>query len=93
MHHGILWDKLKVYGLRGNINNLLKSYLSGRKQYVSINGIDSELKDVTCGVPQGSSLEYLLFLIYINDFRAYLSETGCGYFADHTFIIFSSKKS
>ena len=91
VHHDILCEKLKSYGLRGNINNLIKSYLSGRKQYVSINGIDSEVKDVTCGVPQGSSLGPLLFLIYINDFRACLSETGCGHFADDTFIIFNSK--
>ena len=91
VHHDILCDKLKAYGLRGNINNLIKSYLSDRKQYVSINGIDSGVKDVTCGVPQGSSLGPLLFLIYINDFRACLSETGCGHFADDTFIVFSSK--
>ena len=84
-------EKLKAYGLRGNINNLIKSYLSGRKQYVSINGINSEVKDVRSGVTQGSSLGPLLFLICINDFRACLSETGCGHFADDTFIIFSSK--
>ena len=91
VHHDILCRKLEKYGLRGNINKLLKSYLNGRKQYVSINGIDSEIKDVTCGVPQGSSLGPLLFLIYINDFRNCLDETGCGHFADDTFIIFSSK--
>ena len=85
-------EKLKTYGLRGNINNLFRSYLSGRKQFVSINGFDSEIKDVTCGVPQGSSLGPLLFLIYINDFRLCLSETSCGHFADDTFIIYNSKK-
>ena len=44
VHHDILCEKLKAYGLRGNINNLLKSYLSNRKQLVSINGFDSTLK-------------------------------------------------
>ena len=93
VHHEILCDKIKAYGLRGNINNLLKSYLSDRKQYVSINGFDSDVKDVTCGVPQGSSLGPLLFLLYINDFYLCLSQTSCGNFADDTFIVYNSKKS
>ena len=92
VHHDILCDKIKSYGLRGNINNLLKSYLTNRKQYVSINGHDSAVRDVTCGVPQGSSLGPLLFLIYINDLRLCLSKTSCGHFADDTFIVFHSKK-
>ena len=92
VHHDILCDKIKAYGLRGNINNLLKSYLTDRKQYVSINGTDSETKNVTCGVPQGSSLGPLLFLLYINDFFLCLSQTSCGHFADDTFIIYNSKK-
>ena len=92
VHHDILCDKLKAYGLRGNINDLLKSYLSNRKQFTSINGFDSVMKDVTCGVPQGSSLGPLLFLLYINDFRVCLSKTSSGHFADDTFIIYNSKK-
>ena len=93
VHHDILCDKIKVYGLRGKINQLLKSYLTNRKQYVSVNGSDSEIKSVTCGVPQGSSLGPLLFLIYINDLRTSLTKTSCGHFADDTFIIFHSKKA
>ena len=92
VHHDILCDKLTAYGLRGNINKLIQSYLSGRKQMVSINGFESSTQDVTCGVPQGSSLGPLLFLIYINDFRLCLTNTSCGHFADDTFIIYSSKK-
>ena len=92
VHHDILCDKLKFYGLRGKINDLLKSYLTNRKQFVTINGSDSEVKNITCGVPQGSSLGPLLFLLYINDFRLCLQKTSCGHFADDTFIIFNSKK-
>ena len=93
VHHDILCDKIKAYGLRGNVNDLLKSYLSSRKQYVSINGFNSNEMNVTCGVPQGSSLGPLLFLIYINDFYLCLSQTSCGHFADDTFIIYNSKKA
>ena len=92
VHHNILCDKLKYYGLRGKVNDLLKSYLSNRKQFVTINGFDSELKNIDCGVPQGSSLGPLLFLMYINDFRLCLEKTSCGHFADDTFIIYNSKK-
>ena len=92
VHHDILCEKLKYYGLRGKVNELLKSYLSNRKQFVTINGFDSETKDITCGVPQGSSLGPLLFLLYINDFRLCLERTSCGHFADDTFIIYNSKK-
>ena len=93
VNHKILCDKLNYYGLRGNTNKLIQSYLSNRKQYVSINGFDSELKDIDCGVPQGSSLGPLLFLIYINDFRYCLNDTESGHFADDTFILFHGKKT
>ena len=92
VHHDILCDKLNTYGLRGKINDLFKSYLCNRKQYVSLNGFDSSLQDVTCGVPQGSTLGPLLFLLYINDFRLCLDQTTSGHFADDTFILFNSKK-
>ena len=78
--------------MRGKVNDLIKSYLSNRKQFVTINGFDSDVKDISCGVPQGSSLGPLLFLLYINDFRLCLEKTSCGHFADDTFIIYSSKK-
>ena len=92
VHHDILCDKLKYYGLRGKVNDLLKSYLANRKQFVTINGFDSEIRNINCGVPQGSSLGPLLFLLYINDFRLCLEKTSCGHFADDTFLIYNSKK-
>ena len=92
VNHDILCDKLNYYGLRGNVINLFKSYLSDRKQYVTINGVQSETKNVTCGVPQGSSLGPLLFLIYINDFSFCLNQTETGHFADDTYLLYSSQK-
>ena len=65
--HNILSSKLEHYGIHGLANEQFKSYLSNRKQYVSINDYDSNLADVIFDVPQGSVLGLLLFLVYIND--------------------------
>ena len=66
--HQILLDKLYAHGLRNNIYEWFKSYLANRSQYVMYNNSKSETKHVTHGVPQGSILGPLLFILYINDF-------------------------
>ena len=65
--HSILLQKLSFYGIQGVILSWFENYLSNRKQYVTYNGIKSKTEKVNCGVPQGSILGLLLFLIYIND--------------------------
>ena len=91
VEHDILLSKLEHYGIRGLANEWFKSYLSNRKQYVSINGYDSNLADVKFGVPQGSVLGRLLFLIYINDLNQALKFCKVHHFADETNLIHFSK--
>ena len=67
VNHNILLSKLNHYGIRGTANDWLSSYLSNRSQYVSITGFDSTCQKILHGVPQGSVLGPLLFLININD--------------------------
>ena len=78
--HQILLAKLNPFGIRGVSNNWFKSYLSNRRQYVSINGYEFGLAAINCGVPQGSILGPLLFLLYINDLKVH-------HFADDTNLL------
>ena len=84
--HEILLDKLDRYGIRGHANSFFRSYLSKRKQYTVINGVDSSICDVKCGVPQGSVLGPLLFALYINDIYMAVGKDNIRLFADDTVL-------
>ena len=89
--HQILLQKLRVYGLAGKEINWFKSYLDNRKQCCKVNGHMSKLKNINFGVPQGSCLGPLLFLIYINDLPLALDSSNVNMYADDTSIYYSSK--
>ena len=87
----ILISKLKYYGLSETSLKWFTSYLSNRLQQVSLNGEVSRLNNVVCGVPQGSNLGPLLFLIYINDMNKAIKHSSVYHFADDTNLLYSHK--
>ena len=89
--HNLLLLKSERYGLRGCVYHLLKSYLSDRKQFVQIGDNKSAVLDVKYGVPQGSVLGPILFLLYINDIERVCQSSEIILFADHTTIYSSTK--
>ena len=88
--HEILLHKLEYYGIRGIANNFLRSYLTNRRQYTVINGIKSDLRTVSCGVPQGSVLGPWFFLLYINDLYNGIGCNAARLYADDTALITSN---
>ena len=90
VNHSILLDKLCIYGIRGPALSWITSYLSNRYQYVVYNGYESECKYIICGVPQGSILGPLLFLLYINDLPAVSKLFMPILFADDTNLFCTS---
>ena len=89
--HSILLSKMYHYDIRGVAFKWFQSYLADRQQYITYNGVQSSKKLIKCGVPQGSILGTILFLLYINDLVKVCSTTLPFLFADDTYLFISGK--
>ena len=90
VNHLILCKKIYLYGLKNKELCWFRSYLSHRMQCCKVDGQISTFEDITCGVPQGSCLGPLLFLVYINDLHLSSDYSEVNMYADDTSISFSS---
>ena len=91
VNHNILIKKLKVMGISGNLLDWVENYLSSRYQKTLCNNTVSSMNKVLCGVPPGSILGPLLFLVYINDMEYILGDVKCQLYADDTVLYISGK--
>ena len=91
--HGLLLSKLKAYGTSEDGLRWFRSYLTGRRQRVLINGLASIWRPVERGVPRGSILGPLLFCIFVNDLPERINQCSVSLYADDTTLYHSSKDS
>lgn len=91
VNHDILLHKLEHYVVRGPALEWLKSYLTNRKQIVNYKSVKSDVSLISCGVPQGSVLDPLLFLIYVNNISESSKLLSFLLFADDTNLFYSHK--
>ena len=88
--HEILCQKLVHYGVQQRELAWFRSYLCNRKQFCRVNGVSSKIEDIDVGVPQGSCLGPLLFLIYINDLPQAVQNSAVSMYADDTSLCYQS---
>ena len=91
VNHQILLSKLDKYGFRGIPHLWFTDYLTNRKQFVKVGDVESNKLEMLCGVPQGSTLGPLLFLLYINDISNCSTKLTFRIFADDTSVFYSCK--
>ena len=91
VNRNILLAKLEHYGIKGNANYWLCSFLTDRKQNTSITGKDSNSQEITHGVLQGFVLGLLLFIIFINDLNLSITSSKVHHFADDTNLLLINK--
>ena len=91
VNHDILLEKLSHYGFRGNAYSLIKSYLKDRMQYTCVNNVMSDICSIDTGVPQGSVLDPLFFLLYVNDIVHCINDEDASLFADDTAALLHDK--
>ena len=82
--HKILINKLYFYGVAEQELDLFRSYLTDRVQCCSVTGVSSGFKNITCGVPQGSLLGPLVFVVYMNDLLSAAKDVNITMFDDDT---------
>ena len=93
VNQNILLKNFEHYGVRGHSVKWFSSFLTERKQYTSVNNVNSQIDDISYGAPHGSVLFPLLFLIYINDLNSAIEFSYICHFADDTNILHRCQSS